>query len=222
MTHRKLSSKHKYSYKDDWNYIYSSHYKGVYVLPWLGAEFDDDLIRFVSGLPTDAKIIDVACGDGSFCEYLASRGFQNVLGIDVSDEIISRNKERMKGKGIRYEVMDFFDLPDNEVFDVVFCKLLLHHIQPEDEVRFLNEIVSFVRPNGGLLFFSFLKTSNTTTPFIERKSYFTKAHKVIMYNPEYVKNSLSNLGLRELLKEGEYILSNDKYRDEYQVLIYRK
>ena len=59
----------KYSYKNDWNNIYSSHYKGLYVLPWLGANFDEDLISFVDNLPKDAKIIDIACGDGALCEY---------------------------------------------------------------------------------------------------------------------------------------------------------
>lgn len=222
MSHRKSSRRRRYSYKDDWNNIYSSHYKGVYVLPWLGAKFDDCLISYVNSLSRDLKIIDIACGDGSFCEFLAQRGFRNVLGIDVSDEIISRNKEKLKNSGVRYEVMDVFDLPDDEAYDVVFCKLLLHHIQPDDEEHFLTEINSIVKPNGGQLYFSFLKTPKTTEPFIERKSYFTQEHNVIMYNPEYVKKSLADLGFGQLIKEGQYVMSNDYYRDEYQVLIYMK
>lgn len=213
----------KYSYKDDWNIIYSSHYKGLYALPWLEASFEKDLLDFVATLPKDAKIIDIACGDGAFCEHLASNGFNNVLGIDVSDEIIKRHREKFNGSGVRYEVMDFFDLPDDEVYDVVFCKLLLHHIQPEDECRFLREINSIVNPKGGLLFFSFLKSPESHDgPFLPRESYFTKRHNVIMYNPSYVKKTLKDMGVGQLIKEGSYIMSNKSYRDEYQVLIYKK
>lgn len=212
----------KYSYKNDWNNIYSSHYKGLYVLPWLGANFDKDLISFVDNLPKDAKIIDIACGDGALCEYLSSHGFTNVLGIDVSDEIISRHQEKINKPGIRYEVMDVFDLPDDEVYDVVICRLLLHHIRPEDERRLLLELNTIINPNGGSLFFSFLKPPLTTAPFVERDSYFTKEHNVVMYNPEYVKRTLAEIGVGNLVKEGEYVMSNDYYRDEYQVLIYKK
>lgn len=214
--------KHRYSYKDDWNKIYSSHYKGVYVLPWLGATLEKDLVSFVNNLPRESKIIDIACGDGAFCEYLSSQGFKNVLGIDVSDEIISRNQGKLKSSGVKYEVMDVFDLPDDEVYDVVFCKLLLHHIQPDDEELFLSEINGMVKSDGGLLYFSFLKASNTSDPYVERKSYFTKDHNVIMYNPDYVKKSLEDLGMGALVTEGEYVMSNEYYRDEYQVLIYKK
>lgn len=222
MNHRKKSQQNRYSYKDDWNKIYSSHYRGEYVLPWLGAVFDNDLIQYVNSLSKNLHIIDIACGDGSFCEYLAQLGFHDVLGIDVSDEIISRNKVKFKNSGVRYKVMDFFELPDNDVYDVVFCKLLLHHIRPEDEERFFTEINNIVRPNGGQLYFSFLKTNKYSEPFTVRKSYFTRDHDVIMYNPEYVKNLLSNIGLGELIKEGAYVMSSECYQDEYQVLIYQK
>jgi 2-polyprenyl-3-methyl-5-hydroxy-6-metoxy-1,4-benzoquinol methylase len=211
-----------YSYKNDWNKIYSSHYKGLYVLPWLGASFDDDLISFVENLPRNSRIIDIACGDGALCDYLSSHGFTDVLGIDVSDEIISRHQDKINKPGIRYEVMDVFDLPDNQVFDVVICRLLLHHIRPDDEKRLLLELNSIINPNGGMLFFSFLVPPRTTAPYIERKSYFTDEHNVVMYNPEYVKQTLKEIGVGELIKEGEYVMSNDFYSDEYQVLIYKK
>lgn len=214
--------KQKYSYKDDWNNIYSSHYKGLYVLPWLGADFDDDLVSFVNSIPKDSSIIDIACGDGAFCEYLSNQGFSNVLGIDVSDEIISRHKERINKPGVRYKVMDVFDIPNDEEYDVVICRLLLHHIRPEDERRLLLELNDIIKPKGGLLFLSFLTPPQTTKPFIERNSYFTKEHNVIMYNPDYIKKSLADICIGTLIKEGEYVMSNDYYKDEYKVLIYRK
>lgn len=220
---RRRNTNRKYSYKDDWNNIYFSHFDGKYVLPWLGAHIEGDLLDFVSTLPKDAKVIDIACGDGAFCEYLSSVGFHDVLGIDVSDEIIKRNQEKYRCSGVKYEVIDVFDMPDNEVYDVVFCKLLLHHIKPEDEELFLNEINSIVRSHGGLLFFSFLKPPMVTQkPFLPRDSYFTKEHDVIMYNPEYVKKALEKIGAGKLVREGGYVMSNKYYRDVYQVLIYKK
>lgn len=210
-----------YSYKRDWNQIYTSHFDGLYNLPWLGVNFEKELIEFIDSIPRDARIIDIGCGDGSLCKHLASLGFTDVLGIDVSDLLISRVKESNQS-GAVFQVMDAFDLPDDEKYDVVFCRLLLHHMVPIDKLRLLKKLNAILKPDGGLLYLSFLSSYQSKLPFKERPSYFTKKHRVMMYNPQHVKDTLRDLGLSKPEKEGQLEIVKGQYREQYHLLIYKK
>lgn len=210
-----------YSYKRDWNQIYTSHFDGLYNLPWLGVNFEKELIEFIDSIPRDARIIDIGCGDGSLCKHLASLGFTDVLGIDVSDLLISRVKESNQS-GAVFQVMDAFDLPDDEKYDVVFCRLLLHHMVPIDKLRLLKKLNAILKPDGGLLYLSFLSSYQSKLPFKERLSYFTEEHRVMMYNPQYVKDTLRDLGLSKPEKEGQLEVAIGQSHEPYHLLIYKK
>ena len=209
-----------YSYKNDWNEIYSNHLYGENSLPWLGIKIDTELNLFIDSIPRDASIIDIGCGDGSLCEHLASNGFTDVLGIDVSDLIIS-HVMASSTSGAQYRVLDVFDLSDDEKYDIVFCRWLLHHMIPTDKVRLLKKLNAILKP-GGKLYLSFLSTDLLEFPYKERVSHFTSEHRVMMYNPQHVKDTLQDMGLINLLHEGSHQIDNNKYPEKYYVLIYKK
>ena len=210
-----------YSYQRDWNNIYTSHFDGSFNLPWIGVNFEKDLIEFIDSIPPDARIIDIGCGDGSLCGHLANMGFTNVLGIDVSDLMISRVKSSGQSAA-RYEVRNVFDLPDDDEYDVVFCRHLLHHMIPTDRERLLKKLNAILKPEGGLLYLSFLSIDQSETATKERASYFTLEHQVMMYNPQHIIEALRNLGLSTLIREGQHEIVKDPYCEQYHVLIYKK
>ncbi|MFB0564053.1 MAG: class I SAM-dependent methyltransferase [Candidatus Aminicenantaceae bacterium] len=49
----------------------------------------------ILSLPPRTKILDVACGPGWLCEFLARSGY-NVTGIDISSDLIQIAKERIE------------------------------------------------------------------------------------------------------------------------------
>lgn len=67
--------------------------------------------------------LDIGCGSGVHCEFLAKEGFQ-VTGIDISDVGIANTKIRLNALGLnaklRVEGADELDFPINS-FDLVIC-----------------------------------------------------------------------------------------------------
>ena len=177
------------------------------------------LNEFLDTLDKSSKIIDVGCGSGRLCLHLMQTGFSQVTGIDVSEEVIKRASRRGRKAKACFKAIDLFDMSYESKFDVVFCQLLLHHILPNDEPLFIEKLHSIMVPDTGLLFLTFLKTDNPVVTCTERESYFSKQHNVIMYNPEYVKESLRSSGLKEIIKEGDYTMPGKSKQFDYHIII---
>lgn len=70
----------------------------------------------------DIKILEIGCGAGNNCWFVAREGFE-VTGIDGSSSAIDFAKERFKAEGLNgnFIVGDFTSLPfDSNEFDIVF------------------------------------------------------------------------------------------------------
>ena len=104
------------------------------------------------------RVLDVGCGGGYTCEYLARRS-ASVTGTDLSTGSLeaARNHARESGLEIDYLVCDEKSLPFPDAsFDVVTCFDVLEHI--EDKKATLGEIHRVLKPDG-LYFFDTLNQS---------------------------------------------------------------
>jgi 2-polyprenyl-3-methyl-5-hydroxy-6-metoxy-1,4-benzoquinol methylase len=65
------------------------------------------------------KILDVGCGTGRHSIELSARGYK-MTGIDLSESMLQKAKEKAKGRGIEMKFIraDARDLPFNKEFDV--------------------------------------------------------------------------------------------------------
>lgn len=180
---RQMANK-KYSYQDDWDAIYSSTDK---FKPWIGAEvamylkevFDCE--GFIESHKGDS-ILDVGCGDGSFCQYLASKGYKHVKGIDTSSIIIGKCNGKSRGENdtVSFERKDIIvDDFTNETYDTVVCWLVLHHIRRQDLGAFIHNLSLLCKRNANV-FISFLTTEQEGLN--ERNSLFSEDHNVIYYD----------------------------------------
>lgn len=92
------------------------------------------------------RILEVGCGSGWFCPSLA--GFGDVVGTDLSDEILERAQERWPE--VRFLSGDFLTLPlAPNSFDVVVTLEVLSHVPDQD--NFLRKIATLLKPNGILM-----------------------------------------------------------------------
>jgi 2-polyprenyl-6-hydroxyphenyl methylase/3-demethylubiquinone-9 3-methyltransferase len=111
-------------------------------------EFFDRYVSNWQGL----KALDVGCGGGFSCEFMAKRGVI-VSGIDRSQPCIevARKHAAMSYLEIDYRcgVAETMPYPDN-TFDVVICVDVLEHV--DDVRRVIAEISRILKPNG-LFFF---------------------------------------------------------------------
>jgi SAM-dependent methyltransferase len=143
----------------------------------------------------DKSVLCIGCGSGEEVEYLNSMGTKKIVGIDISERLISIAKESYPS--LEYHVMDAenFDFPENS-FDLVFSSLTLHYLETWTKV--LNNVRKVLKKNGIFLF-------SITHPF------FSATEK---YADEHIK--LRILGYKEI-KDTSTIEIYGNYLDRYKL-----
>ncbi|NJO78587.1 MAG: 3-demethylubiquinone-9 3-O-methyltransferase [Cyanobacteria bacterium RM1_2_2] len=100
----------------------------------------------------DLRVLDVGCGGGFSCEFMAARGVK-VAGIDQSEKCIAAATQHAYESGFEIDyrcgVAERLPYPDH-TFDVVVCVDVLEHVEDVNQV--IAEISRILKPNG-LFFF---------------------------------------------------------------------
>lgn len=73
-------------------------------------------------LKPEIKILDLACGSGTFANSIANLGYK-ISGLDLSEEIINvaKEKSKMNHNEIEYQVKDMSNFNYDEKFDLITC-----------------------------------------------------------------------------------------------------
>lgn len=76
------------------------------------------------------KVVDLGCGFGWFCRWAREQGAAEVLGIDVSENMLARARANTSDPAITYLKTDLelVELPD-AAFDLAYSSLTLHYIE---------------------------------------------------------------------------------------------
>lgn len=109
------------------------------------------------GVPVPARrgrALDFGCGVGRLTQALAAH-FDEVDGVDIAPSMIElAERYNRHGPRCRYHLNDRDDLrlfPDAS-FDLVFCTLVLQHIEGRYVRRYLAEFLRLLRPGGVAVF----------------------------------------------------------------------
>lgn len=96
-------------------------------------------------------VVDLGCGFGWFCRYASEQGAAEVLGIDVSENMLRRARDTTHEPAIRYERADLeqLTLPASS-FDLVYSSLALHYIAQLPAL--IEQVALALRPGGALVF----------------------------------------------------------------------
>lgn len=78
------------------------------------------------------KAVDLGCGFGWFCRFAREKGAAQVLGIDVSENMLARAREMTRDEAITYRRGDLEKLEvrskDGAPFGLVYSSLTLHYV----------------------------------------------------------------------------------------------
>jgi ubiquinone/menaquinone biosynthesis C-methylase UbiE len=96
-------------------------------------------------------ILDVGCGAGVTPCFIAKRYGCRVVGVDISEGMIARSRERAKREGVadrvEFRVADAQDLPfEDDLFDAVITESVTAF--PEDKQRAVCEYARVTKPGG--------------------------------------------------------------------------
>ena len=113
---------------------------------------------------TQTKILDAGCGTGLVGEILNKNSFQNLIGVDFSQEMLNIAKQKNV-----YQSLDLVDLTkkldyEDNLFDAVICAgtFTCGHVGPEA----LREMVRITK-QGGYICFTVRKQEWEASPYMQ-------------------------------------------------------
>jgi ubiquinone/menaquinone biosynthesis C-methylase UbiE len=110
-----------------------------------------------------ASALDVGCGDGDTLARLAEDLALECTGIDYSEAMVQRAKERHPQLDVRKGEADFLDGFDSRSFDLVIMECVLSLNKMPEEA--LHEAWCVLKPEG-LLFVADLCERDNPSPFV--------------------------------------------------------
>lgn len=97
------------------------------------------------------SVLDLGCGFGSFATRARALGADAVLGVDVSEKMLTEARKRTSDPRIEYRCASIEDLTlEERGFDFVASSLMLHYVKDYESA--LRKIAGYLKPGGGLVF----------------------------------------------------------------------
>jgi len=170
------------------------------------------------GLPKGSRILDMGCGSGNFSVKLARLGYE-VVGIDLSKEMLSLAKEkaRKEGLSIEFHEMNVYDLKfDDESFDGVFSVAAIEFIPKLQKA--MDELMRVVKSGHPIMIGTIHKDSSWGRMYesdeMKRDSVFKHATLRTMkemqkYYPDNLVETDECLFLPPMSSEDEITKEND-------------
>ena len=138
-------------------------------------------------LPAGARVLDVPCGQGRHAHLLAEAGF-DVDGIDYSDHLVERARERGTGPTLRYVRGDMRKLPARWTgrFDAVLNLFTSFgfFLDPSDDANVVEEFARTLKP-GGVLVFHAGSRDGVMAKFLDRDWWQTDDGTVVAHEREF-------------------------------------
>ena len=136
----------------------------------------------------DKKILDYGCGYGRVLKELYDHGYNNLLGVDFSSEMIHRAKELypyIDFNLIDGDILDF----DDESFDSIVLVAVLNCIHEEEkQMRLMKELYRVLKKDGIIYVNEFLLNQSDMY-----NDYATKTDDTITVSQKYAQQEMKKL-----------------------------
>jgi len=144
-----------------YNKIYKEFDKSRYSI-WVKVK------EFLDSLEDNKIILDAGCGNGKNIKYIIENlKMKEIYGIDYSHEFIKLCSEKFINSNIIFKEMNITNLhfPDN-YFDYIISIAVIHHLNPENRIKMIKELVRVVKNNGLILIsaWGIIRTDNFKLP----------------------------------------------------------
>jgi ubiquinone/menaquinone biosynthesis C-methylase UbiE len=96
-------------------------------------------------------VLDLGCGFGWFCRWVREQGASRILGIDVSEKMLTRARDATDDAAITYARADMeqLELPPKS-FDLVYSSLAFHYVDHLETL--MAKVYRSLVPGGRLVF----------------------------------------------------------------------
>ncbi|MFW9951090.1 MAG: class I SAM-dependent methyltransferase, partial [Candidatus Thorarchaeota archaeon] len=157
----------------------------------------------ISGLKSGIKLLDVSSGRGTQSIFYAKNYDVEVVGLDLSEEMINTATEKAKLEGVdkkvTFKLGDSQDLPfENNVFDVVINECAVGI--PDDSQKVLDEMVRVAKPGGILVIHESTWSKSCDLSSNEKEELSERYGTTPLEYDEWIA-MLKNAGVKDIITE---------------------
>lgn len=96
-------------------------------------------------------VLDLGCGYGWHCKYAAEHGAKKVIGVDISQKMLTTARAKNSAPAITYLQHDLMTVAfPPKSFEIVLSSLVFHYLPSFDAVA--KKVHTFLQPNGRFIF----------------------------------------------------------------------
>ncbi len=176
------------------------------------------LKRFADENKNNGKIADLGCGTGQTTKFLRDSGIENLVGIDLSSEMVKQASNL--NEDIDFEVGNMLNLekPDEE-FGAVLAFYAIVHFNYEEIEKAFSEICRTLKTSGQFLFSFHVGTEQT-----DLEEFLDKKVKITFYYFEVdrILKILENVGFEVLETVVRYPYKDVEYPSKRAYILCRK
>ncbi|GAB6049864.1 hypothetical protein JCM16106_07080 [Hydrogenophilus islandicus] len=111
----------------------------------------DRLPPWIDEIPKNARILDAGCAQGHLLLTLARVGFENLTGVDLSDQLLAEARAHVpQAQLIQADIREWLKQMPEGSFDVIFFHDVLEHLPREDTIEVLRGFYRLLAPGGRL------------------------------------------------------------------------
>ena len=172
-------------------------------IDWFREYAKNNYLFFLKGREkSSSRILEIGCNKGYLLYVLSEFGYQNLSGIDLSDDDIIVAKKMNPNSHI--ECIDAFSyLQDiSNTFDVIILKAVLEHVPKEDIFPLLNLIHNSLK-SGGIVI---IDVPNMDWLFASHERYMDYTHET-GFTRESIAQILRNVFVDVSVYKGNAVLS---------------
>jgi len=100
----------------------------------------DPLIWSVLGDLQGKSILDLACGGGNYLKYMFEKGAKELVGVDISQDMIDASTKKLEGTNCTLVLSDmakpdlYSSIGENR-FDLILCAWGLYNMETDDDLE---------------------------------------------------------------------------------------
>ncbi|EKD76476.1 MAG: Methyltransferase type 12 [uncultured bacterium] len=145
--------------------------------------YDREMGKFLPA-QSEAKILDIGCGNGSIVWWLQQKGYGQSGGIDISPEQIKIGQDIGVKNIVCGDLFAFLE-KNTAQYEVIIARDVLEHFSKPDVVRILKLCQSALSPTGKLI----VHVPNGESPFFGRVRYGDYTHELA-----FTRNTIMQIG----------------------------
>jgi len=147
------------------------------------------VVDFIN-VKNSSKILDIATGTGKQAFAFAKKGY-NVIGIDLSEDMLKIADKKNKYGNLRFEVADAAELPFKaEYFDVTCISFALHDMPLLIRKKVITEMVRVTKARGTIVVVDYALPKNKISRWLVY--HFVRLYESKYYS-DFVKSDIQAL-----------------------------